>query len=93
MDSDPRDPLTLRQAGEGHQVAVVGVHPARPDEAHGVQHPVRLASTLAGGEERRPVIERTVGDRGVDARQVLEHRTACTEVQMADLRVAHLARR
>ena len=35
--------------------------------------------------------ERAIRDRGVDARQVLEHRPAGAEVEVADLAVAHLA--
>ncbi len=46
------------------------------------------ASSSAGRVSKRPV-----GDRGIDARQVLEDRTPGPEVQVPDLRVAHLAGR
>jgi len=41
-------------------------------------------------EQRRSLRERPVGDRRGEPRQVLEHRLAGAEVEMANLRVAHL---
>ena len=37
--------------------------------------------------------ERAIGDRSIDARQVLHDRPASAKVQMTDLAVAHLAHR
>ena len=68
--------------------------PPGPDEADDVEpaagrvRPARRPRASAG-----PLEERAVGDRGVDPRQVLEHRPAGAEVEVADLGVAHLARR
>ena len=39
----------------------------------------------------RVLVKRAVRDRGVDARQILEHRATGAEIQMSDLAVAHLA--
>ena len=45
---------------------------------------------LAGADERGVLEEGPVGDRVVDAQQVLLDHGAGAEVEMADLRVAHL---
>ena len=61
--------------------------------------PTRVEPARLAAPARRPrgapagVEERAVGDRGVDPRQVLEHGPAGAEVEVADLGVAHLARR
>ena len=75
-------------------MAVVGVDAAGPDQADrraAGRRPGAPRSQAAS--ERRPLEERAVGDRGVDPRQVLEHRPAGAEVEVADLGVAHLAGR
>ena len=86
-------PARAASAGERHEVPVVGVDAARPDEADDVEAPRPAPPRAsAGREERRALGERAVGDRSVDARQVLEHRPAGAEIEVADLGVAHLAR-
>ena len=85
-------PCAGRQLGERDEVPVVGVDAAGPDEADERAAGRSVATRpLAGLDERRALEERAVGDGGVDARQVLEHRPAGAEVQVADLGVAHLA--
>ena len=87
-------PVPRGQLGERDEVAVVGVDAARARSGRrrGACRPVARARSQASSSAG-PLEERAVGDRGVDARQVLEHRPAGAEVEVADLRVAHLARR
>ena len=92
VDAHPGNALARGQLHERDEVAVIGMHAARPDQADDVQRAVG-APAFAGSEQRGPGEERTVIDRRIDARQVLEHGPAGPEVQVADLRVAHLARR
>ncbi len=74
-------------------MSIVGVDAAGADEADDVETTVRLGCPVAGGNQCRAFEERTIGDRRVDPRQVLEHRPARSQIQVADLGVAHLARR
>jgi hypothetical protein len=78
------------QRRQGDQMAVVGVHTARPDERHDVQDATALPSPHARGEESGSRVEGTIGGRRVDPGQVLEHRPTRTQVQVTDLRVPHL---
>ena len=93
MDPDGRDALRCCQRGDCNEMAVVGMDAAGSDEADDVQPAVwsRLSGTRR--EEGRSSGERAVGDRGVDPGQVLEDGPAGTEVEVADLGVAHLAGR
>ena len=67
--------------------------PTGPDQADEMEGPPPSTRAPARREQGRPLEERAVGDRGVDARQVLEDRPSRPEVEVADLGVAHLARR
>ena len=49
-----------------------------------------LAGTLARSQQGGPLEERSIGDGRVDPGQILEDRSPGAEVEMADLRVAHL---
>ncbi len=91
VDADRGHTLSRGQLGERDEVPVVGVDAARADEADQVEPPVGPGRARAGLEERRALEERAVGDGGVDARQVLQHGPPGAEVQVAHLRVAHLA--
>ena len=66
---------------------------AGADQADDVEPPVVARGTPAGLEERRALVEAAVRDRGVDPREVLQHGFPRTEVEVADLRVAHLSGR
>ena len=90
VDPDERHPLAPRELGQCHEVPVVGVDAARADEADDAQDAAGLARPGTGLQEGRTLEERAVGDGGVDPGQVLEHRPAGPEVEVADLRVAHL---
>ena len=90
VDPDARDLAVLRELRDGDEVAVVGMDPAGADEADDVQGAAARHRPVAGLDERGPLEEAPVGDGRVDPGQVLEHRTAGTEVQVADLGVAHL---
>ncbi len=91
MDGKPGHALPGGQLGQRDEMTVVGVDATRADEAHDVEGPAPRPSPLAGREECRSGGERAVRDRGIDARQVLEDRATRTEVEVTDLRVAHLA--
>src|SRR3954447_1215426 len=90
VDADARDALATRELRKGDQMPVVGMNAARPDEADEMERAATVASTRRGLEERRAREERTVGDRRVDPWQILEDGTPGAEVEVADLRVAHL---
>jgi hypothetical protein len=74
--------------GERHDVALVRMDAARRHQAHEVRGTAALPER--GGKLREPR-EAAIGDRLVDARQVLQHHAAGADVHVADLRVAHLA--
>ena len=93
VDGDARHAFALGEVRQRDEMPVVGVDPARPDEADHVQDAASLAGPGARLEEGRALEERPVRDGRVDARQVLEHGSAGPEVEMADLRVAHLSGR
>ena len=86
-------PRRARNGDQGDEVPVIGVDAARPDQADEMQRSRAGDRAVARGEERGPLEERSVGDRGIDPRQVLEDRASRAEVQVADLGVAHLPRR
>ena len=90
VDRDPRHAPAGRQSREGDEMAVVRVNAAWPDQGDEVQDAAGLERSLAGRQEGRAFVEGPVGDRGVDPWQVLEHGPACSQVQVADLGVAHL---
>ena len=93
MDEESRHALAMSEGREGDQVTVVGMDAARADEADDVERPARCPGAFARCEERRSRVEGPIGDGGVDAGQVLEHRAPGAEVQVAHLGVAHLALR
>jgi hypothetical protein len=90
VDRHPRDPTLLGEVDEREEVPVEPVHAARADQPEQVQRPAVSLDLLARGDERRVLEERAVGDRLRDADHVLEHASAGTQVQVADLAVPHL---
>ncbi len=75
----------------GLDVLPTGVDAAVGDEAEQVQAPARaVAGALAGLQQRLVFEEAAVGDGVVDPGQVLLDDRAGAEVEVADLRVAHL---
>ncbi len=83
----------MRQLDHGLDVLVERVDPARTDESQQVQTAPVPAGMVDGLAQDRVVEEAAIGNRLADARQVLQDREARAQVQVADLRVAHLARR
>ena len=89
----PRDPIEAAPLGQlAHRVGVIqrGVHVARAGQPEQVQ---RAAARLGGLNRRdQPLIlvERAVGDRLVDAHDVLIDDAARAQVEVSDLAVAHL---
>ena len=79
-------PRSRASAISAMQVLQRGVHAAVGDEPDQVHPPA------AGSASRSTSLrgQRAVGDRVVDAHEILAHDGAGAEVQMADLRVAHL---
>ena len=93
VDADRGHPLPRRQLDQRDQVPVVGVDATRADKTDEVESPVGPCRTRARFEQCGALEERAVGDGRVDPRQVLQHGTPGTEIEVADLRVAHLAGR
>ena len=93
VDDDVADLLARRQLEAGDEVAHVAVHAAPGDQAHEVQPappPRGLGARLA---QDAVLEEAAVLDGEADAREVLVDDTAGADVEVADLGVAHLARR
>ena len=91
MDVDARDAPGRRQRHHRGQLALMAVHAARRQEAHDMQ---RTAAGHRGGDGRGQhwiAREFARGDRMVDAREVLVDDATGADVEMTDLRVAHLA--
>ncbi len=80
-------------SGERGDVALVAVHSAGRHQPHQVAGAAAGRQRRGDAVDRRPALELALGDRLVDARQVLEHHAAGTEVHVADFGVAHLALR
>ncbi len=77
-------------ADQGGDLVLVGVHPARRDQP---DHMRRAAPLLDPDDEllqRRGAGERAVGDRRVDAHQVLHDDAAGADIGVPDLGIAHL---
>jgi hypothetical protein len=77
--------------GDGDGMAIYGVDASRPDEADEMKPPVCVrgrSGCLRKGGIRE---EAPVRDRGVDAREILEHRTTGAQVEVTDLAVPHLS--
>ena len=81
--------LVRCEAEERAHVVDVRVDAAVRDEPE----QVHAAAALEGRAQRGVLEERAVGDRAVDAHQVLVEPAPCADRQVPDLRVAHLPRR
>jgi len=80
----------VSESGERDEMSIVRVDAARPHQRDGVEHAAVLPGPIHRGMERRPMIERAVGDRRVDPGQVLKDRLSRPEIQVTDLGIAHL---
>ena len=91
MDAHRRDIEAGGQLDQRDQVPVHarGRRPAQPGRTG--TKPAGLSCTRTCLNQRGPVEEGPVRDGGVDPRQVLEHRPSGAQVEVADLRVSHLA--
>ena len=85
-----RNPGPADDAGQGRHVVLVGMHAARRQKPHQVARAAACLQPLDQVLEHRAAGQRTVGDGGVDARQVLRHDAARAQAHVADLGVAHL---
>ena len=92
-DACAGEPRARRELHEGEQVPVVRVYAPVAHEAHQVERLARLLRPGAGVRERRYLEEITAADALADAHEVLPDDAAGTEVEMADLAVAHLSLR
>ncbi len=86
VDHDVRHVLARGEVDERPQVVHARVHAAVRHQPEQVE-----AVGVAGGPQRLVLEERAVLDRLVDAEQVLLHDRARSQVEVAHLRVAHLA--
>ncbi len=85
------DSVRRRQLEAGFQVRLMGVHAAWPDHAAKVQLAAVALDVLDRLHQRRIGEEGAIVDGGGDAGELLQHTLARAEVEVADLRVAHLA--
>ena len=69
------------------------MHAAGRDQADQMAGAAALFQLVDQIGERRRLLDLAVGDGVADARQVLHHHAAGADVEMADLGIAHLARR
>ncbi len=76
---------TPRQLRHGDDLLVDRVDPARTDEAQQVDAGAAREGVVHRTAKRSVLIERAVGDRPVDARQILDHGEAGAQVEVADL--------
>ena len=91
VKDDVGDALLRGELDRRLDVLPAGVDAAVGDEAEQVQAAARAAAGAVAGSQQRLVLEEAaVGDRVVDPGQVLLDDRAGAEVEMADLRVAHL---
>ena len=79
-----------QDARERRDVVLVRMHAAGRHQAHDVDGAAARFHFRGEGGERAVGCERAVGDRLVDARQVLHHDAAGAEIHVADFRIAHL---
>ena len=92
VDDEVRHALARRELDARLDVLPAGVDAAVGDQSHEVKPAAgAVARRLARRPEDRVVEEAAVGDRVVDAGQVLLDDGSGTEVEVADLRVPHLA--
>ena len=90
MDRDTPCALALRELDDSVQVGEIGVHAAGRHEAHEMER-ASLADGSGRGAQLVVLEERPVGDRVVDAHELLVLDVARTHREVADLAVAHHA--
>src|SRR4051812_14448105 len=78
-----------RQPGNCHRMPIDRVDTTRPEQADQVQS--LALRPLNRIDEHRVALKFTARNGSIDARQILQYRPAGAKVEMADLRVAHLA--
>ena len=83
----------VEEVDQRRHMVLMGMHAARRQEAHQMAAPAAGAQFFDEAAERRQIGERAVGDGGIDARQILQHRAPGAQIHMADLGIAHLPRR
>jgi hypothetical protein len=89
VDVDVLDALLLGGTEEGEEVGDVRVNTAVREESHGVQAATVLLRALQALDNGRLVLELVLLDRLVDTDNVLPDDAARSNVQVADLGVAH----
>ena len=94
MEDDVGHALLGGELDHRLDVLPAGVHAAVGDEAEQMEAAAWAAQGPVAGRQQRLVFEEAaVGDRLVDPREVLLDDRPGAEVEVADLRVAHLALR
>ena len=90
VPGDARQAAPLGQLAHRVRVIQRRVHVARAGEAEQVQRAAARLRGLDRGDQRRVLVERSIGDRLVDAHDVLIDDAPGAEVEVPDLAVAHL---
>ena len=93
MLAAPAQTGAARQLEQGLLVADVGMHPTAAEQADDVQARAARPHMLHRGDECLILEEAPIVDLAVDERDRLDHHEPGAQVEMADLGVAHLARR
>ncbi len=88
-----RHAFPLRELEQRLDVLDVRVHAAVRNETQQMHVSPALLRAPERGDERLVLVEAAVGDRSVDALEVLVEHAAGSDREVADLRVAHLSRR
>src|SRR3984885_7270309 len=91
MDEDTVESILLCHLQQSVEMRLLRVHAAVGDETEQMQPTIAGASVLHGIEQDGVREELAVLDHQIDAGDVHVNDAACTDVQMADLAVAHLA--
>ena len=90
MDTHRRHPAFGGEPSHLDQVPVVGMHAAGSQQADQVEASAGLGRPPARLQQRRPGREAAIGDRRIDPRQILQDRPPSTQVEVPNLRIAHL---
>jgi hypothetical protein len=91
MNGDGLYPVTNPQLDAGEQMAVESVDPARPQQPHQMKRSTGLTQLGAQLDQRLKMVKLAALDTLRDADQILGNHSAGSQVEVADLAIAHLA--
>jgi len=90
VDEQPAGSAFLRDLEQTEQVGDVAVDAAVGEQSHQVDGPALTHSAVDRLEEHGVRVDGAVGDREIDPREFLIDHAAGSDVEVTDLRVAHL---